>query len=91
MLFQAQGYADLARSIDLIENPAFAGSGLARKLLDYCLEKKLVRKVGSFYELSREELDGRGIKWEDLRGHRIASSIASFLSDFLMWLSAADK
>jgi len=81
--FQAKGYGDLARSIDLIENPAFAGSGLARKLLDYCLEQKLVRKVGAFYELSRQELDDRGISYEDLRGRRISSSIASFLSDFL--------
>jgi hypothetical protein len=85
MLFQAQGHAQLARSSDLIENPAFAGSGLARKLLDYCLERKLVRKVGVLYELSRQELDDRGISWEDLRGHRISSSIASFLTEFLKW------
>jgi hypothetical protein len=83
MLFQARGHGDLARSIDLIENPAFAGSGLARRLLSYCVEGGLIRKDGTFYELSREELDRRGISWEDLQGHRISSSIALFLDDFL--------
>ncbi len=85
ILFQAKGYGDLARSVDLIENPAFAGSGLARKVLEFCLEQKLVRKVGGLYELSRKEVDDRGLKWEDLRGHRISPTIASFLGDFLAW------
>jgi hypothetical protein len=87
MLFQGKGYGDLARSIDLIENPAIAGSGLARRLLDYCLEQGFVRRVGGFYELSRQALDDRCISWEDLRrsGRGISPSIASFLSDFLAW------
>lgn len=83
MLFQARGYGDLARSVDLIENPAFAGSGLARRLLNYCVANGLIRKVGAFYELSRRELDDRGISWEDLHGRRISSSIALLLDDFL--------
>ena len=85
MLFRAKGYGDLARSADLVENPAFAGSGLARELMDYCLDKKLMKKVGALYELSRQELDDRGLNWDDLRGRRISAPIASFLSDFLKW------
>jgi hypothetical protein len=83
MLFQARGYGDLARSADLIENPAFAGTGLARRLLNYCVANGLIRRTGSFYELSRRELDDRGISWEDLHGRRISSSIAQLLDDFL--------
>jgi hypothetical protein len=85
LLFQAKGFGDLARSEDLIENPAFAGSGLARKLLDYCLERKLIRKDGSFYYLSREELNARSINWDDIRRHQISSPVASFLGDFVAW------
>jgi hypothetical protein len=85
MLFQAKGFPDLARSIELVENPAFAGSGLAHDLLDYCLEQKLIRKSGGFYELSRQALDDRSISWDDVPGGRISPSIASFLGDFLAW------
>jgi hypothetical protein len=87
MLFQAKGFYDLRRSADLVENPAFAGAGLARNMLDYCVQQKLIRRGGTFYELSRTALDDRGISWDDIPRGRISPPIASFLNDFLSWKS----
>lgn len=85
MPFRARGYEDVARAVDLIENPAVAGRGLARQLLAFCRERKLVLREGGFYVLSRQELNNRGIYWENLRGRQLSPPIASFLAEFLDW------
>lgn len=81
--FQASGYDDLARSARLIENPAVAGRGEARDLLDYCIKTKLIRKSGGWYLLIRDQLNALGINWHDVKSRNLSSAIAAFLDGFL--------
>ena len=86
MPFRARGHEDVARGIELIENPSFAGSGLARELLDFCLKENLIRRDRGLYVLIRNELNNRGIHWTDLMHVRqVSPEIALFLRDFLKW------
>lgn len=81
--FRAEGYDEIARHEDLIENTAVGGSGLARLLLDFCIERRLVRRDRPWYVLDRQTMDQLGINWGDIRERRISQSIASFLAEFL--------
>lgn len=81
--FRGAGYRELARHEDLIENNAVAGSGLARDLLTFCVDRRLIRRERPFYVLDRDEMDRLEIHWRDIRERRITQSVKRFLGEFL--------
>ena len=83
MRFRGDGYGEIARHEDLIENTAVAGSGLARDLLNFCVDRRLIRRERPFYVLDRDEMNKLGINWQDIRERRISQFVGRFLGEFL--------
>lgn len=81
--FRAEGFDEIARHEDLIENSAVAGSGLARSLLQFCIESRLIRKARPWYVLERQAMNQLGIHWQDIRERRMSPTIVQFLRNFL--------
>jgi hypothetical protein len=81
--FRAEGYSEIARHRDLIENPAVAGSGPMRELLDFCMKQRLIRSDRPWYVLDRDKMNEFGINWADIRKSYPSQSIAQFLEEFL--------
>lgn len=81
--FRAEGYSEMARHEDLLDNPAVAGSGPARDMLNYCVKQRLIRRERPMYVLDRGALNRLGINWPDIRERRISRAIAGFLDGFL--------
>lgn len=81
--FRAEGHGELARHQDLLDNPAVAGSGRGRDMLNYCIKQGLIRRERPMYVLDRAELDRLGINWSDIQQRRITQANARFLEGFL--------
>ncbi len=81
--FRAAGYSEMARHQDLLDNPATAGTGPGREILNYCVRQRLIRREPPMYVLDRDAVDRLGITWPDVRERRISQPIARFLSGFV--------
>ncbi len=82
VFFRAEGHDDIARSVELIENRAVAGTGLARDVLEFCLKKRLISRGPNFYLLNRAAMDRRAINWRDINTRNLSPAIAEFFKDF---------
>jgi hypothetical protein len=83
--FRAEGFSEMARHEDLLDNPAIAGAGPGRDILNYCVHQRLIRRERPMYVLDRDALNRFGINWPDVRERRVSQAIARFLTDYEAW------
>jgi len=81
--FQSQGYGDLARHHELVEKFAVGGTEQGRRLLDYCISRRLIVKEGPLYKLDSAVAQEIGIHWVDLRDRRLGPAVITFLKEFV--------
>jgi len=81
--FRAEGYGEMARHEDLLNNEAIAGSDQGRAILKYCVSQRLIRSEGPIYVLDRDELNRLEINWPDIRERRLSQAVARFLKSFV--------
>lgn len=80
--FRSEGYEEIARHHEVIENIVLRNSPRGRALLEYLVNHGVVTLRGDLYILNSGGLDRLGINWADLKEVRLSRQLAEFLREF---------
>lgn len=83
MWFRAKGYDDIARHADFVNKVAPGGTHAAQQVLEFCLERGLIRQAGPLYDLDLNRFANLGVHWDQMRKGEMNPKVRRLLAEFL--------